>query len=242
MDINQGTNTINALELVEIDKIGVRKALYVAIEDYENEDGERESQVRGSVEETKTLMKKLITFCDGKENFSQVSECYDRRATTSEVTRQIKMLLSGKAELALFYFSGHGTIGQKGTEIVMHDHTYHFKGIDLNRILHWARLSDIESIIIILDCCYSDGIGFDPHILVGRELARIPEKVSILSSSGYYQMCYHKRDSSIFTSHLLKGLDGKAKDREGRITIESLYSFISKEMSSNKRQRPHLEN
>jgi uncharacterized caspase-like protein len=116
-----------------------------------------------------------------------------------------------------------------------------------------------KTVLAILDCCYS-GVATDGKAkAMGGPVAQEPplkdwfaamqaegvgEGRVVLASSGKDQKsrertgCIHDvgnlqpHDHGAFTFHLLEGIDGKAVDSNGAVTLQKLHSFISDQMQS----------
>ena len=61
----------------------------------------------------------------------------------------------------------------------------------------------------------------------------------IIAASTPEQKAYELGEHGLFTEALLKGLKGEAANREGEVTIKSLFDYIDKRMGSD-RQRPMM--
>ena len=85
----------------------------------------------------------------------------------------------GESDIALFYFSGHGTDEMAG-QIVTPDFNGYDMGISMNDILQLANASKSRNKIIILDCCYSGKLG---DFSDNSPNANIGKGVTILTAS-----------------------------------------------------------
>lgn len=195
----------------------------------------------GCVEEAKALKELLQTNANGDDNVpeSQIQCLFNEKATLPAIEKAVRKLLIGAPELVIFYFSGHGYFSETGGYLVTFDGKPYVRGFPMNSLIHLARISDAENVIIIIDCCHAGAAGTEEFIS-GKELAKIPEKVSIISASTANQKAQMKNRASIFTRVLIQGLKGRAADAKGYITVPRLYDFISKEFASYS-QNPQLK-
>lgn len=77
----------------------------------------------------------------------------------STLKDSIEELFQKDADVALFYFSGHGHIETSGGYILASDAQRGDEGVSLSEILTFANSSPAKNKIIILDSCHS---GIDP--------------------------------------------------------------------------------
>lgn len=126
----------------------------------------------------------------------------------------------------MFYFSGHGLSDDYGSFLVTHDATEHEPGVHMNFLLDIANKSKAKEKIIILDCCYSGAFGNPPNLGGGSyEQAQLAEGVTILSASKHTQPSVEIGGHGVFTSLLIGGLSGGAKDVRGYVSAASLYAY-----------------
>lgn len=151
-------------------------------------------------------------------------------ATRGELTSEVKKLFSGDADVALFYFSGHGTNFANGY-LVTTDANSEDCGISMTDILTLANKSKIKNRVIILDCCFSGKFG--ESVTVSTESV-LGEGLTIMAASQNYEFASESNQlkHSIFTNLLIQGLKGGAADISGRITPASLYSYVDQSLGA----------
>src|SRR5207237_9378909 len=86
-----------------------------------------------------------------------------------------------EADVALFYFSGHGTENNLGGFIVTPDASQYDEGVSLVDVLALANKSKVRECVIILDSCHSGHLGAVPAL--ANEQAHLREGVSVLTAS-----------------------------------------------------------
>ena len=168
----------------------------------------------------------------------------DPAALTQEKLMQLfNKFFSAEANLAIVYFCGHGQETVSGGCMVTQNNTTANPGVPFAYLLSLAedalRDGRIHEVILIIDCCYSGDIG--NISLFGKKRAYIPKGLSILTSSASNELSYYTKDSTIFTHHLIDGLEGGAADLLGEITVISLYSYVNKMLSTLQHQTPYLK-
>lgn len=204
----------------------MRKALIIGIDEY------NEAPLNGCVNDAYSIAQLLETNEDGSPNFDvQFVPNIENKADMIEL---IDDLFTGKSEIALLYFSGHGT-DYNGGYLVTPDYVGKDYGISMSNLLSIANKSECINKIIILDCCYSGrfgelGISKSTESLLG-------EGLTIMSASERNQVAIETDGNGVFTSLLIQGLRGGAADISGNVTPASLYSFVDQSLGG-WQQRP----
>lgn len=202
----------------------MRKALIVGIDDYPN------CPLFGCVNDAKEIGKLLEKNQDGSRNFD--IKLLENTKTKGELLEAIKSLFcEGTNEIALLYFSGHGTKERNGG-IVTPDYNGPDFGISMNDILSYANDSMSQNKVIILDSCYSGALGELSTINSNESV--IGQGVTIIASSNRDEISAEDSISGhgVFTELLIQGLNGGAADVSGSITPASLYSFVDQSLGS----------
>ena len=194
----------------------MRKALIVGINDYPS------APLNGCINDAMAVANLIESNGDGSPNFGTLLRT--DVSTKGELRGLISELFSGKNDVALFYFSGHGCTDRNNSYLVTPDFSDNDYGVSMDDILKMANDSQSTNKVIILDCCYSGAFG-NPSIIGGNQ-AFIGEGVTILTASkkdeSSVELCGH----GVFTTLLLEALRGGAADITGSITPGSVYSYI----------------
>ena len=159
-----------------------------------------------------------------------------------------------------FFYSGHGAPDPKtGSAYLLPsdgDPQYLARtGYPLKELYFQLGQSKAKSVLIALDSCFSGAggrsvIAKGTRPLVGKvDTAVQPEgKVSVLSASAGDQTsgADDAAGYGLFTYNLLQGLNGAAKDGEGRVTLKSLYGYLKPRVQddarrANRDQTPQLQ-
>jgi hypothetical protein len=154
-----------------------RKALLVGIDSYSGVD----NQLHGCVNDARELAQLFAWHGDGSKNFDvelltsplpnpdgtfaaaedpDTEHVCKKEGLTKDLLRdRIKALFAGDADIALFYFSGHGSLTSVGGTLITSDTKRAEDGLEMNDLLTWANKSATQEKIIILDCCHSGDFG-----------------------------------------------------------------------------------
>lgn len=198
-----------------------RKALVIGIDKYPN------CPLAGCVNDAREMAQFLARNGDDSRNFDVRTELDVR--TVCEMRIMIRDLFSGAGDVALLYFSGHGTLaGSNCGYIVSPDYAPGCEGVSLREILSLANGSKYSSRVIILDCCnagnmmsVSEGDSGAPHIAPGVAIiAACRDGENALEDSGH----------GVVTQLMLDGLDGGAATVAGDVTPGGLYAYIDRSL------------
>jgi hypothetical protein len=212
----------------------VRKALIVGIDFYEHID-----ELSGAVNDAYNVKAALERNADGTINFpnprllaaSGAGTAVDRR----ELKEAVRELFADDADIALFYFAGHGYIEDTGGYLCGSDCRSGDDGLPLSELMSLANSSPAKNKVIILDSCHG-GIAGASAIAPG--VAEISEGVTILTASTANQYAMESGSGSgVFTSLLVDALNGAAANLVGDVTPGSVYAHIDQSLGPWK-QRP----
>lgn len=196
----------------------MRKALVVGIDNYS------QCPLRGCCNDADEVAKLLSCNDDGSPNFAV--KLQKNISTKAILRKHIEECFSGDADVALFYYSGHGHIDNVGGYLVTPDLTNYDYGVSLQDVLNIANASRCKDKIIILDSCHS---GFMGSIsTAGQSTAVINEGVTILTASRSIEASVEINGHGLFTSLLIEALCGSAADITGYITPGGIYAYIDK--------------
>lgn len=196
----------------------MRKALVVGIDNY------AQCPLHGCCNDAEAIADILESNDCGSPNFQIRLE--KNVSTKSQLRRMIEECFSGDSDIALFYYSGHGSIDSIGGYLVTPDYSPHDPGVSLDDILVIANNSNCRNKVIILDSCFSGFMG--SFNTAGQNTAVINEGVTILTSSRSSETSLEVNGHGLFTSLLLEALSGCAADITGNITPGGIYAYIDK--------------
>ncbi|HEV7333169.1 MAG TPA: caspase family protein [Flavisolibacter sp.] len=141
----------------------------------------------------------------------------------------VEKLFSTKAEIALFYFAGHGHIEATGGYLLASDAKRGDDGLSLNDVLLFANQSPATNKVIILDSCHSGIAGNPPNV---KDSALLVEGITVLTASTAEQYASEEDASGVFTSLLVDALSGSAANILGEITPGSVYAHIDQSLGA----------
>jgi len=141
----------------------------------------------------------------------------------------IEELFKKDADVALFYFSGHGHIETSGGYILASDAKRGDEGVALSEILTFANSSPAKNKVIILDSCHSGIAGTSP---VDSQSAALAEGLTILTASTKDQYATEKNGRGVFTTLFVDALNGSAANLTGDVTPGSIYAHIDQSLGA----------
>lgn len=205
----------------------MRIALIVGINYYEHG-----SPLFGCVDDAHEVKAVLARHDGGAVNF----DCRMLTGTgpTDRVDRgnlkdHIEKLFKADADIALFYFAGHGHIEATGGYLLATDSRRGDEGVSLSEILIYANQSPAKNKIIILDSCHSGIAGSTPSAV---PLASLSEGLTVLTASTKDQYATEENGRGVFTTLLVDALNGSAANLTGDITPGSVYAHIDQSLGS----------
>lgn len=201
----------------------MRRALCVGIDEYSF------APLLGCAADAQKMAEVLRRHEDGAPNF----ECRTLLAPPGEkmagigraqLREQIELLFRDPAEVALFYFSGHGTSDNLDGYLVTQDARRYDDGMPMGAVLKIANDSKVDEVLILLDCCHAGQLGNIPA--VDNTKAFLREGISIVTSSRGDQPSVEVAGGGLFTSLVVDALRGGAADLLGHVSAPSVYSYV----------------
>jgi Caspase domain len=206
----------------------MRKALIVGIDHYKHI-----SSLSGCVNDAYSVKAVLERNSDGTVNFAAPQVMTGTSATQVVRKRDLKdaarELFADDAEIALFYFAGHGYIEDTGGFLCASDAETGDDGLSLQELMTMANSSRTKNKVIILDSCHS---GVTGNNAIAQSLAEISDGVTILTASTaeQYALEVPGGGAGVFTQLLVDALNGAAANLVGEITPGSVYAHIDQSL------------
>lgn len=201
----------------------MKRAVLVGIDTYDCFNG-----LSGCVNDVHALQPLLTRNEDASPNFdcraytTSNGLIVDRRA----LLEAIDVLFSPGADVALFYFAGHGAAAMGDVALVTQDGNQRDPGVLLSEVLGKVQASSIREVVVILDCCFSGAAGGIPQL--GANVAALRPGVAILTASRSDQPAAETLDGrGLFSIYLCGALDGGAADVLGKVTLAGMYAYLS---------------
>lgn len=204
----------------------MRKALIVGIDHYENI-----GSLSGAVSDAYSVKSVLDRHADGTLNFAQplllAGTGPDAVVPRTKLRGAVEELFKGDAEIALFYFAGHGYIDGAGGYLCASDSADGHDGLSLSEVMAFASRSPAKNKVIILDSCHGGVVGDNP---VAENVAEIKDGVTLLTASTADQYAMESGGSGVFTRLLVDALNGAASNLVGDVTPGSVYAHIDQSL------------
>lgn len=205
----------------------MRIALVVGINHYEYG-----GSLYGCVDDAHAVQAVLARHGDGSVNFD--CKLFTGTGPTDRVERsllkdRVEELFKANADIALFYFAGHGHIEATGGYLLATDSRRGDEGLSLSEVLAMANKSPARNKIIILDSCHSGIAGTPP---AAGELASLSEGLTILTASAADQYATEENGRGVFTTLLVDALHGGAANLTGDITPGSIYAHVDQSLGA----------
>ncbi len=206
--------------------MGMRKALVVGVDYYEHI-----KALHGCVNDAYAVNSVLERHSDGTLNFANpkllTSTGPGASVDRHELKDAVRELFRDDAEIALFYFSGHGYLEDTGGFLCASDAQTGDDGLSLNDVMTLANQSLATNRVIILDSCHS---GAAATSAPGAHQADIRDGVTILSASTADQYAMESGGAGVFTGLLVDALNGAAANLIGDITPGSVYAHVDQSL------------
>jgi len=151
------------------------------------------------------------------------------RVVRSNLKDNIEKLFRTEADIALFYFAGHGHIEATGGYLLASDSSRGDEGVSLSEILTLANASPARNKVIVLDSCHSGIAGTPP---TASDLATLAEGLTVLTASTKDQYATEENGRGVFTTLFVDALNGGAANLTGDITPGSVYAHIDQSLGA----------
>ncbi len=203
----------------------MRRALIVGINYYEHG-----NPLFGCVDDAHEVKAVLERHDGGSVNFDCLlltGTGSSDRVDRGNLKDRIVQLFRTEAEIALFYFAGHGHIEATGGYLLATDSRRGDEGVSLSEILTLANGSPATNKVIVLDSCHSGIAGTEP---TGDQLATLSEGLTVLTASTKDQYATEENGRGVFTTLFVDALHGSAANLTGDITPGSVYAHIDQSL------------
>lgn len=205
----------------------MRIALIVGINHYQNI-----NPLFGCVDDAYSVRSVLERNADGTPNFGcklLTAAGSGNPVNRRELKDNVVELFKSPAQIALFYFAGHGHVETSGGYLLGSDARLGDEGLSLTEVLSLANASPAQNKLIILDSCHSGIAGTSP---ISGNLAALSEGLTILTASTADQYATEENGHGVFSSLLVDALRGGAENLTGDITPGSIYAYIDQSLGA----------
>lgn len=213
----------------------MRKALLIGIDYYMNG-----GSLNGCVNDATSMQRALEFNHDLSRNFEtrtlaavNEEEAYsilDRKTLATA----IDWLFEGEPEIALLYFSGHGSFNGAEGYLCPSDFSDEYTGVPMTNLIKAATNSKARNKLIILDCCHSGAAG---TAYFSNQLSALPENTVIMAGCAQDGYSVESEGSGVFTQLFVEALNGAGSNLMGEVSPGSIYAYIDKSLGAFE-QRP----
>ncbi len=202
-------------------------ALIVGINHYDNG-----GALFGCVNDARLVKAVLERHGDGSVNFDcklLTGTGPSDRVVRGDLKDRVAELFKTQADIALFYFSGHGHIESTGGYILASDARRGDEGLSLAEVFTLANASPARNKVVVLDSCHSGIAGTSPG---SESLVSLSEGLTVLTASTADQYATEENGGGIFTTLFVDALRGGAANLTGDITPGSVYAHIDQSLGA----------
>ncbi len=203
----------------------MRIALIVGINYYENG-----AALYGCVDDAHSVQAVLARNGDGSVNFDcrlLTGTGPTDRVLRNDLKDAVSELFKNRAEIALFYFAGHGHIEATGGYLLATNSARGDEGLSLSEVLALANASPARNKVVVLDSCHSGIAGTPP---AAGDLATLSEGLTVLTASTAEQYSTEENGRGVFTTLLVDALHGGAATLTGDITPGGVYAHVDQSL------------
>lgn len=205
----------------------MRKALCVGINDYQYI-----KNLYGCVNDAREVKKVLERNGDGKRNFNVKLMCAsDGKSHISRnmLRDAVEELFHGESEVAVFYYSGHGSFDSLGGYLCTSEVSRPDEGLSLNELMGFVGQSSARNKVVILDSCFSGLVG-NPVSM--QNYAMLQKGTTLLAACGEKEYATEENGHGTFTSLMVEALYGGAMNLLGEVSPGSVYSYIDRSLGA----------
>jgi hypothetical protein len=190
----------------------VKRALLVGIDDYDHF-----NCLAGCSNDVAALEPLLARHENDSPNFAcRAYTTQGNRIERTFLLDAIVTLLEPGADVALFYFAGHGEAVGNDVVLITQDGQGRDLGVPFSQIWAAVQESKIPEIILLLDCCFSGGAGRVPQLAGDQAVLRHGTTI-LTASRGDQPAAEMQIGRGMFSYYLCGGLEGGAADVLGKV-------------------------
>lgn len=205
----------------------MKKALCVGIDSYQNA-----SDLHGCVNDANSVKSALERNGDGTLNFDVKLLCATSDASyisRGQLKDAIEELFKSEAEIAVLYYSGHGSFDTSGGYLCTSEISRADDGLSLNDVMGIVAQSKAQNKIVILDSCFSGAIATPTEM---PNYSLLKDGTTILAACGNNEYATEEDGHGVFTSLLVEALYGGAMNLLGEVSPGSIYSYIDRSLGA----------
>ena len=210
----------------------MRKALCIGIDFYTSG-----NHLNGCVNDAVAMQEALEFHEDESRNFeTRLLAAYNEDTAIDDVSlaSYIDWLFEGSPDIALLYFSGHGSFTGAEGYLCPSNFGGKYTGVSMSNLIKAAADSKARNKVIILDCCHSGAAG---NTYFSRSISELPEDTVILAGCSQDGYSMESEGQGVFTGLFIEALSGAGSNILGEVSPGSIYAYIDKSLGAFE-QRP----
>lgn len=211
------------------------KALLIAV----NEQRSREINALPNTLNDVTEIKRLLTEEPAVFQQSDVLTLSGNLATKSMIDHSLKgFFTDASSEDVLFlYWAGHGGFDQSNAYFIPYDAdeaNISNTSINMSDVKKYIDETPAQTVLSFFDTCHSGALlrGTTIGALMNRGLDVKGSGKFVVAACTEDQSAWDRGKHGAFTDHLIRGLEGEATNPKGEVDIYTLYSYVSRAVSS----------
>jgi hypothetical protein len=196
---------------------------------------------------------------NGSATPAHVRLLVDAEATKEAILGGLRWVAesAGADDTAVVFFSGHG--GRQAAQAGGHAYFCPVEASladDERTCITGAEFTDAlrairsERLVVLLDACYSGGVGEPRHRCIGLGARLTDLDISaLIEGSGRMILAASRPDelawegagmrNGVFTNYLLRGLWGEAAREDGTVWASDLFGYVSRQVRGHGQQHPY---
>lgn len=205
----------------------MKKALCVGIDSYENV-----TDLHGCVNDANSVKAALERNGDGSLNFEVKLMCATSEAsyiTRAQLKDAIEDLFKSESEIAVFYYSGHGSFDTLGGYLCTSEIERADEGLSLNDVMGIVAQSKARNKVVILDSCFSGTVANSAEM---SNYSLLTNGTIVLAACGETEYATEENGHGVFSSLLVEALYGGAMNLLGEVSPGSVYSYIDRSLGA----------
>jgi uncharacterized caspase-like protein len=195
----------------------------------------------------------------GSASPTHVKLSLDAEATKESILEGLRWVAGAvsPSDTAVIFFSGHG--GRRATQTNGHAYFCPVEAsqegderscITSDELTTALRAIKSERLVVLLDACYSGGVGEPRHRGANLSASLTDQDMSaLIEGSGRIIMAASRPDelaweepgmrNGVFTHYLLCGLRGEAARADGTVWASDLFGYVTRRVRRHSRQHPY---
>ncbi len=216
-----------------------RRALVVGMSYYNDGGPDELPAAKVDVNQMERVLETHFDLSSNFEVIAKVSEANDPVTAETLLTEFSAFVQgSGPDDHLVFYFSGHGSAGEWGLQLLTAEHSGVGSGVPFEMLMYRAGQENFGSLTCILDCCFA-GRAAVQAFPGSIDFSLLRRNVTILASSS--GRSYYDDEMSDYTREIVAGLDGDARDSDDHVTPFELHRWTCARLRDERNGSPILK-